>query len=140
MIVTMLWRLEGEPVVNAANPFDDVENGAWYTDAIIWAAENGIVEGYGNGKFGPNDDITREQLATMLWRYAKYKGYDVSVGEDTNVLSYDDYDQISKWAMPAIQWACGSGLIEGRTPSTIVPQGKANRAETAMIFMRFLEG
>ncbi len=139
MIVTILWRLEGEPVVNAVNPFEDVENGAWYTDAIVWAAENGIVEGYGNGNFGPNDDITREQLVTMLWRYAKYKGYDVSVGENTNILSYDDALDISKWAMPAMQWACGADIINGRTQSTIAPQGLANRAETAAIFMRFLK-
>jgi hypothetical protein len=140
MIVTILWRLEGKPIVNSVNPFDDVENGAWYTDAIVWAAANGIVEGYGNGKFGPNDEITREQLATMLYRYAMYKGYDVSAGEKTNILSYDDAFEISEWARPALQWAIAEGLVKGRTESTIVLQGKANRAETAAIFMRFIEG
>ncbi len=139
MIVTILHRLEGEPAVRSGNPFSDVENGMWYTNAIIWAAEEGIVEGYGNGKFGPMDKITREQLATMLHRYAKYKGYDMSVGEDTNILSYSDFEDISKWAVESIQWACGAGLIKGRTESTIAPQGKANRAETATIIMRFLE-
>lgn len=95
---------------------------------------------YGNGKFGPNDEITREQLATMLYRYAMYKGYDVSAGEETNILSYDDAFEISEWARPALQWAIGEGLVKGRTESTIVPQGKANRAETAVVFMRFIEG
>ncbi|MBO4831065.1 MAG: S-layer homology domain-containing protein [Oscillospiraceae bacterium] len=138
MIVTILWRLAGEPVVNSVNPFTDVENGAWYTDAIIWAAENGIVDGHGNGKFGPTDPITREQLATMFWRYAKYKGYDVSVGEDTNIISYDDFGQISKWAVPAMQWAVGAGLVNGRTVSTLVPGDGANRAEAAAIILRFI--
>ena len=139
MIVTILWRLEGEPVVNAINPFDDVVNGAWYTDAIVWAAANGIVDGYGDGRFGPADEITREQLATILFRYAKYKDYDVSAGENTNILFYDDAGKVSTWAMPAMQWAIGEGLIRGRTESTIVPQGRANRAEAAAIFMRFIE-
>ena len=138
MIVTILWRLAGEPVVNSANPFTDVENGAWYTDAIVWAADNGIVDGYGNGKFGPTDPITREQLATMFWRYAKYKGYDVSVGEDTNIISFDDFDQVSKWAVPAMQWAVGAGLVNGRTVSTLVPGEGANRAEAAAIILRFI--
>ena len=138
MIVTMLWRLEGEPVVNAANPFDDVADGVWYTDAIIWAAENGIVEGYGNGKFGPNDDITREQLATIMYRYAKYKGYDVSASADLS--GYTDVDKIGSWALDAMKWANAEGLIKGRTETTLVPQGKATRAETAAIFMRFIEG
>ena len=137
MIVTMLWRLEGEPVVNATNPFDDVKDGVWYTDAIIWAADNGIVEGYGNGKFGPTDDITREQLATIMYRYAKYKGYDVS--EAADLSKYTDADEISSWALDAIKWANAEGLVNGRSETTIVPQGKANRAETAAIFMRFIE-
>ena len=139
MAVTILHRLEGSQVVNSVNPFDDVEDGAWYTDAIVWAADNGLVEGYGNGRFGPMDYITRQQLATLLFRYAKYKGYDVSVGEDTNILSYDDYAELADWAKPAMQWACGVGLINGRTESTLVPQGNATRAETATIIMRFME-
>ncbi len=137
MIVTILWRLEGEPTVNAVNPFDDVVNGAWYTDAIVWAAANGIVEGYGEGKFGPNGEITREQLATMLYRYAKYKGYDVSAAANLN--GYTDAGSISSWALAAIKWANAEGLVNGRTATTIVPQGKANRAETAAIFMRFIK-
>ena len=87
MFVTVLYRLEGEPVVNYSMSFEDVVADQWYTEAIRWATSEKIVEGYGNGKFGTNDAITREQLVTILYRYAQYKGYDVSVGENTNILS-----------------------------------------------------
>ena len=87
----------------------------------------------------PSRKKTWAPVATMLWRYAKYKGYDVSTGEETNILSYDDAFEISEWARPAMQWAIAEGLVNGRTTSTIVPQGKASRAETAAILMRFLE-
>ena len=139
MFATVLYRLAGSPTVAAANPFSDVLSGEWYTDAIIWAAGEGIVNGVETDTFGPTEKITREQLVTMLYNYAVYKGYDVSVGEDTNILSYDDAFDISEYAIPAIQWACGAGIIEGRTPSTIVPQGTATRAEVAAILMRFME-
>ncbi len=128
MIATIIWRLEGVPVVNAVNPFDDVAAGAWYTDAIIWAADSGIIEGCGDGTFRPNDDITREQLASMLYRYAKYKGSAES--PDANILDFDDASDVSSWAVQL-------KLIQGRTPSTIVPQGKATRAEVAAILMRY---
>ncbi|MBO4831066.1 MAG: S-layer homology domain-containing protein [Oscillospiraceae bacterium] len=138
MIVTMLWRLEGSPAVSAANPFSDVAEGAWYRDAIVWASENGIVGGYGDGRFGPADEITREQLATMLWRYAKQKGYDVSGKADLS--GYTDAGDISSWALDAVKWANAEGLVNGRTAETLVPGGTANRAEAAAIFMRFLGG
>ena len=111
MIVTILWRMEGQPVPMTANTFKDVEKGAYYEQAVAWAAEKGIVNGYGD-TFGPNDNITREQFATILFRYAQYKGYDVSVGEDTNILSYADAFSVSEYAIPAMQWACGAGLIK----------------------------
>lgn len=139
MIVAILYRLEGKPAVTGTSPFDDVKDGRWYTDAIIWANRNGIVEGYGNGKFGPSDLITREQFAAIMYRYANFKGYDVSVGQDTNILSYDDASEVSDWAMEAMQWAVGSGLITGRTETTLVPKGNATRAEAAAILMRFIE-
>lgn len=139
MIVTILYRLEGRPAVSGASPFDDVASGQWYTDAIIWANSEGIVEGYGDGKFGTDDNITREQFAAILYRYAKFKGYDVSVGQDTNILSYDDAFEVSDWAMEAMQWAVGSGLITGRTETTLVPKGDATRAEAAAILMRYIE-
>ena len=136
MIVTMLWRLEGSPAAVSGNPFSDVAEGAWYTSAVIWASENGIVEGRGNGTFGPGDSVTREQLATMLWRYAKFRGYDVSRSADLS--GYTDAGKISSWALDAVKWANAEGLVNGRTAETLVPGGTANRAETAAIFMRFL--
>lgn len=137
MIVTILHRLAGEPKVTAENPFKDVAAGAYYTDAIIWAAEQGVVTGYDAATFGPNDSITREQMAAILWRYAKAEGADVSVGEDTNILSYDDALKVSEYAMAAMQWACGAGVINGVTESTLEPQGKATRAQTAAILHRY---
>ena len=103
---------------------------------MTWAAANGIVGGYGNGKFGPEDNITREQLATMLWRYAQTEDYDVSVGEDTNILSYTDALEISEYAIPAMQWACGAGIMEGNA-GYLTPQGDATRAQVATMLMRF---
>ncbi len=134
-----IWRRSREGPVSRDNPFSDVAAGAWYTNAIIWANANGIVNGYGDGEFGPTDNITREQFAAILYRYAQYKGYDVSAGEDNNILSYSDADKISGWAMPAMQWANAEGLITGRTASTLVPGGFTNRAEAATILMRFIE-
>lgn len=135
----ILYNKEGRPAVTGNSAFTDVANGAWYFDAVTWAAENGIVGGYGGGLFGPEDNITREQLAAILYRYAQAKGYDVSVGEDTNILSYADALDVSEWAIPAMQWACGSGVINGVTDSTLVPQGNATRAQAATMLMRFCE-
>lgn len=135
----IIYNMEGQPATSGSSVFTDVADGAWYADAVTWAAENGIVGGYGNGKYGPDDPITREQLAAILWRYAKYKGYDVSVGEDTNILSYTDVADLSEYAIPAMQWACGAGVIEGVTDSTLVPQGDATRAQAAVMLVRFCE-
>ena len=137
MIVTILWRMEGQPVPMTANTFKDVEKGAYYEQAVAWAAEKGIVNGYGD-TFGPNDNITREQFATILFRYAQYKGYDVSVGEDTNILSYADAFSVSEYAIPAMQWACGAGLINGNGDQ-LMPTGVASRAQAAAILHRFCE-
>jgi len=138
MIITTLWRLEGSPVVNYLMAFDDVDAEQWYTEAIRWASSEKIIEGYGDGKFGTNDAVTREQLVTIMFRYAKYKGYDISVGEDTNILSYDDAFDVAEWAIPAMQWACGSGMIEGNAMN-LMPQGNAERAQTAAILQRFCD-
>ena len=140
MLVTMLWRLEGSPVVNYAMDFEDVANGVWYTEAVRWAASEDIVGGYGNGCFGPADTLTREQAVAILWRYARYKNYDVSVGEDTNILSYGDAESVSEWAIPAMQWACGSGMIEGIEGANgmiLDPKGSTTRAQMATMMMRF---
>jgi len=138
MLVTVLHRLEGNPAATSGNSFADVASGNWYSDAVVWANAKGIVKGYDSDIFGTNDFITREQLATILYRYAQYKGYDVSVGEDTNILSYEDAFNISEYAIPAIQWACGAGIMQG-DGAKLDPQGNATRAQVAAMLMRFIE-
>jgi len=139
MMVTVLYRVEGEPAVNRSIPFADVDMGAYYANAVIWGQQNGIIKGYSETEFGPDDKITREQIAAIMHRYAQYKGYDVSVGENTNILSYDDFDSISEYAIPSMQWAVGSGLIKGKSESTLNPLDNATRAEIAAILHRFIE-
>ena len=139
-IVTILWRLSGSPVVNYLMDFDDVDPAAYYAEAIRWATSEGIAGGYGGGVFGPDDPITREQLAVMLHRYAQHEGYDVSVGEDTNILSYTDAFDVSEYAVSALQWACGAEIISGTGDgSTLTPQGETTRAQVATVLMRFCE-
>lgn len=134
----IVYNMEGQPAVTGGSAFTDVAEGAWYADAVTWAASQGIVGGYGNGKFDPEDNITREQLAAILYRYAQAKGYDTSVGEDTNILSYTDALEISEYAIPAMQWACGAGILEGDA-GHLYPQGNATRAQIATMLMRFCE-
>lgn len=137
MVVTILYRLEGEPRVIGSSGFTDVASGAWYADAVTWAAANGIVNGVSDTEFAPNTDITREQLAAILFRYAEYKGYDVS-GRDS-LTGYTDRSSISAYALDAMRWAVDEGLITGMTAMTIVPQGTATRAQCATMLMRFIE-
>ena len=137
MLVTILYRLEGSPAVSSASVYTDVAAGTWYTDAVAWAAQHGITVGYGNGKFGPTDDITREQMATILLRYAQYKSYDTTASAD--LRAYNDAGSISAWALEALQWANGAGLISGRSSTLLAPAGSTTRAETAVILVRFLE-
>jgi len=139
MLVTVLYRVEGEPAVNKSIPFADIDMDSYYANAVIWAKQNGIVNGVTETEFAPNDNITREQIAAIMHRYAQYKGYDVSVGENTNILSYDDFDSISEYAIPSMQYACGSGLIKGKSESTLNPLDNATRAEIAAILRRFIE-
>ena len=134
-VVTMLWRLEGSPAYVGMSEFSDVDNEEWYGPAIRWASSEGIVNGY-DGKFAPNDAVTREQLVTILYRYAQYKKLDVSVGEDTNILSYDDAFSVSDWAMSAMQWAVGSGVVNG-IGTNLEPAGDASRAQVATMLWRF---
>ncbi len=135
-IVTMLWRLEGSTKVSG-NPFTDVKAGAWYADAVNWAQSKGIVTGYGNGKFGPNTEITREQLATILYRYAQYKGYDTA-GRG-NLAKFKDGGKASSWAVTGLQWSVSAGLIEGMDATTLAPKGTATRAQAATMMMRLCE-
>ena len=138
MIVTILYRLENEPAVSGGSAFTDVESGAWYADAVAWAAANDIVNGTSATTFAPNSPITREQMATMLYRFAQYKGMD-AVTLQENLTGYPDGDQVSDYAIPAMNWAIGQGLIAGMENGTLVPQGSATRAQVATILMRFCE-
>lgn len=136
MLVTILYRLENEPKVSYTALFSDVADGQWYTNAVIWAAENKIVSGYSDGRFAPNDAITREQLATILHNYAVYKKQNTSASNDLS--SFTDATKISAYAKTAMGWANAKGLITGRTASTIAPTDTATRAEVATILQRFI--
>ena len=137
MMETILWRMEGSPVPKGKNSFTDVEAGKWYADAITWTAENGIFAGYSKDKFGPDDPITREQLAAIFYRYADYKGYDLTVKGDLD--KFKDADKITDYAKTAMQWAVGSGLVKGKSCNLLDPQGTATRAEIAAMLHRFIE-
>ena len=135
MLVTVLYRLDGQSKTASAVQFKDVAAGQWYADAVAWASENSIVSGYSANKFGPSDLVTREQIAAILYRYAKYKKYDVS--KDTRLSAFEDSDKISNWAYAPMQWANAEKLINGRSASMLAPQGKATRAEVAQMLMNF---
>ena len=138
MIVTILWRQAGSPVVDYAMNFTDVEDGVWYTEAVRWAAAEGVVKGYSDTVFAPNDTVTREQLAVILYRYAEYKEYDVSAKGD--LTTFSDGANTSSWATQAMEWAVGSKLLSGKDGGKLDPTGTATRAEVATILMRFVEG
>lgn len=138
MLVQILYNMEGKPKGTAAN-FPDVQADAWYAEAVGWAAANKVVTGYADGTFRPNDAVTREQAAAILYRYAQSKGIDVSVGENTNILSYVDVQQASEYAIPALQWAVGAGVLNGKNDSRLAPTGTATRAEIAAIMQRWCE-
>lgn len=138
-IITILYRLDGEknlPDSSEVLPFPDVSN-SWYSDAVHWATHEGIINGYNNGKFGPNDPVTREQIAVILWRYAKYAGYEMSTGKTMNMFSFDDASDISEFAIAPMQWAYGHSIINGTSSTTLSPQGYATRAQFAAIICRF---
>lgn len=138
MLVQILYNLEGKPKGTAAN-FSDVQADAWYGEAVGWAASNKVVTGYADGTFRPNAAVTREQAAAILYRYAQSKGIDVSVGENTNILSYVDVQQASEYAIPALQWAVGAGVLNGKNGGRLAPTGTATRAEIAAIMQRWCE-
>ena len=137
MLVQTLYSHAGKPSVNGSSPFTDVTTGNWYTDAISWAANEEMVFGYGNGLFGPDDFITREQIAAILCNYAKSRNHTVN---STNDLSgYTDINEISDWALLAVQWAVAEEIIVGRSLTSIAPKGNATRAEVVTMFMRVVE-
>lgn len=138
MIVTILYRLEGSPAVTGTSAFVDVPAGQWYTGAVNWAAANQIVKGTSATTFAPNDSITREQMAAILYRYAQYKGYDVTKKADLS--GYSDNGQVSAYAKDALAWANAAKLINGVTNTTLAPQGNATRAQVSAILHRFCDG
>mgnify|MGYP001000322941 CR=1 FL=1 len=137
MLVTVLWRLDKELDATVSSLFADVADGTWYTDAVAWAAENEIVKGYDEDTFGPNDQITREQMAAILYRYASYKGYDLTASND--LARYTDSGDVSAWALTAMKWAVAEELITGVSATSLDPAGNASRAQVATILMRFVE-
>jgi len=139
MMITVLYRAEGEPDVTGKVTFEDVGEDTYYAKAVLWGQQNGIVKGYSDTEYAPEQPILREQIAAIMHRYAKFKGIDVSVGENTNILSYEDADKVSEYAIPSMQWAVGSGMIKGRTEKTLNPLDFAERVEIAAMLHRFIE-
>ena len=135
----LLYRAEGSPEMTKPSGFEDVAADTYYTAAVAWAAENGIVYGVSETLFEPETNITREQIAAILYRYAFFKGYDMTVGEDTNILSYEDFAEISEYAIKPLTWTAGTGILAGRTASTLNPQENATRAEAATVLKRLFE-
>ena len=138
MLVTTLYRAEKEPAVTRADTFTDVVSGSWYEKAVIWAAANGIVTGYGDGRFGPGDPIPRQQLTAILWRFAQYKGYDVRAN-GTTMPDFVDRGQIASWAGEAVSWAYSRGVLTGKDGNVLDPTGGATRMEAAAMLARFLQ-
>lgn len=133
-LVQLLFDLDGQPAADAAQAgFSDVAADAPYAESVGWAYDAGIVNGTGGGLFSPDDTVTREQLCAMLYRYAQYKGYDVSVGEDTNILSYADFAQVGEYAIPAMQWACGAGVLSGTETGMLNPQDTVSYAQAVQM-------
>lgn len=133
MMVQILYNMEGKPSVSEASSYTDVKDTDWYADAVAWAEDNDLVQGYGNGKFGATDSLTREQAATILKRYEEFKGGDVSASAD--LFSYTDAAEVSDWAEEAMQWAVGAKIISGTSATTLEPAGTATRAQMAQILM-----
>lgn len=137
MIVTMLWRMEGEPTSDGAMTFADVAEDRWYTEAVRWAAANGVAGGYSTDRFGPGDSVSREQLAVILWRYTRYKGADAPTENKANLGAFIDAERISDWAHDGVQWAVDAGLLTGVGPEKLSPQTNASRAQVATMLMRY---
>ena len=137
MLVAILYRAAGEPAVNKSVPFADVAADSYYANAVIWAQQNGIVSGVNENEFAPDENITREQIATIIYRYAKAMGYDVSAKAE--ISAYADANEISEYATEAMQYAVASGLMKGKSETTLNPKDTATRAEIAAILQRFIE-
>ena len=136
MLLQILYNLEGRPAVTGKVSYTDTKDNTWYADAIVWGTENSIINGYGNGQFGPGDPVTREQMATILYRYSAMKGYSLTEG---NYNHFSDKDTVSGYAQAAMRWAVGNGLLSGMGDGTLCPQNHTLRAEFAAMFQRFCE-
>ncbi|MCR4962270.1 MAG: S-layer homology domain-containing protein [Firmicutes bacterium] len=137
MVVTMLWRIEGEPAAGTDAAFADVEKGSWYQQAVNWAAKNKVVNGTGDATFSPNASITREQIVAILYRYLQFKGVELSI--DANILDYDDALSISSWAVEAFRWAVQEGIVQGVGNNRLSPAANATRAQIATMLQRFCD-
>ena len=137
MLVTILYRMENEPRCFGSAAFSDVKPGAYYEKAVVWASQNNIVSGYTDGTFRPDAPVTREQLASILYRYTLYRGQDVSAGETTSLTGYGDAQAVSSYALPAMRWACGTGIVQGAN-GKLNPSGLATRAQLAAMLHRYL--
>ena len=137
MVVTILYRMSGEPAVSGAPAFSDVLAGKWYSNAIKWATDKGIAKGVGGGKFDPDAPVTREQMSTFLMRYAKFKGKSTSTS--TSLSGYTDAGKVSSWAVDAVKWSVGNGIIVGTSATTLDPESTATRAQFATIVHRYLD-
>ena len=136
MFITTIYRLEGSPEITGSVSYTDVEAGRWYTKAVIWGTENGIINGH-NNQFQPNADITREQMAAIMQRYAQYKQLDTSARADLS--GFSDGASVSNWARENMQWAVGAALFNGNNHNELCPQDSATRAEAAAVLQRFAE-
>lgn len=136
MLVTILYRMADKPAAASGGVFTDTDSGAWYADAVAWASENKIATGYGDGRFGPDDPITRQELAAILWRFAQYRGYDVRAN-GTVMPDFTDREQIASWAGEAVSWAYSRGILTGKNSNRLDPTGRATRAEAAAMLTRF---
>ena len=137
-VVTMLWRIEESPMVESETTFSDVADGKWYTDAVVWAAANEIVAGYPDGTFAPNQNITRQELVTILFRYAGKKDPAAEAPEDVDLSGYSDAEQISTFAVAPMRWAVGTGVVSGTSSTTLSPKGTATRAQLVQMLYRWL--
>ena len=135
-LAAVLWRLEGSPAADGGTDFTDVGPDSWCAAAVRWASSVDVVLGFGDGRFAPDEAVTREQTAAILQRYAAYKGWDLSAGEGVDLSSFADAADVSRYAVPAMQWACGSGLLLG-DGTALLPQGTALRVQTAAMIQRF---
>jgi hypothetical protein len=135
MFITMLYRMDGETAVSGDLAYTDVKADFWYTDAIIWGTEAGIINGYGDGIFRPDGLVTRQEMAKMMYCYAEYKGMDMTASAGFD--SFNDGDRVASWAAPYMSWAVGSELMKGDSNGNLNPAGNATRAEAATVMMRF---